>query len=793
MSRTSVRATGTHRGRDLLEPAPEPARPAPVPEPPVPSRWSRAGIEEIVDQVRRLHTDRDPGSRYFGRSWATPGSAGARMILRHLATLPGESWLDRWSLFDAATIGRAWQDVGWPDRNTGENVKLAAGLGHLLILDVIRPSYAWQHRRGINVYPSLGRHRDPDGYAMVVGKAGELFGQRAAADHLVLMLGKVQAHTGKSVRQVSAADLLSADQALAELAVPSLHRRSLEHLWRLLAELGWLRHESLVWPSSRTRTAQLSPEQIVDLHQVASPHREVFIEYLKQRRPALDYSTYRSLGVKLLTHFWCDIARHHPGLASFALSRQIADGWKRRLLAGSDGELRVSRLNELFVVRAFYLDMAQWALEDSYWAQWAAPSPVSRAEVAGYGKLRRSQVSRTQHRTRQIAPLLPQLLARADLDRRACRALLETATAAGPGATVRVDGEPWTVRQANPDSPIRIQSGERARNLTREEDAAFWTWAIVEILRLTGMRCEELLELTHLSIVPYRVPDTGEEIPLLHISPSKTDQERLLVAGPELVHALSAVIHRVRGGRQAMPLTQRWDPGEHRLGAPLPHLICRPHGPELRPVTATTLITLLRRLAQRADLTVNGEPISFTSHDFRRIFATEALASGLPPHIVQVLLGHKNIATTQIYAAVYPEDVIRHHRTWISQRRLTRPSQEYRQPTPAEWEEFEGHFVKRKVSLGTCGRAYGTNCHHEHACVRCALLHLDPAQTERLREIIANLHDRVAEAENNNWLGEVEGLKISLNAAELKLQQAVNQPTASTINLGLPGRRKTDR
>ena len=159
----------------------------------------------------------------------------------------------------------------------------------------------------------------------------------------------------------------------------------------------------------------------------------------------------------------------------------------------------------------------------------------------------------------------------------------------------------------------------------------------MEILRLTGLRCEELLELTHLSIVPYRVAATGEEIPLLHISPSKTDQERLLVAGPELVHALSAVIHRVRGGQQAMPLTQRWDSHEHELSAPMPHLICRPYGPELKPVAATTLITLLRGLAERADLRVNGEPINFTSHDFRRVFATDALASGLPPHIVQVL------------------------------------------------------------------------------------------------------------------------------------------------------------
>ena len=55
-------------------------------------------------------------------------------------------------------------------------------------------------------------------------------------------------------------------------------------------------------------------------------------------------------------------------------------------------------------------------------------------------------------------------------------------------------------------------------------------------VRLTGIRCEELLELTHVSIVPYRIPSTEEEIPLLHIAPSKTDEERLLVADPELVH-----------------------------------------------------------------------------------------------------------------------------------------------------------------------------------------------------------------------------------------------------------------
>jgi hypothetical protein len=65
--------------------------------------------------------------------------------------------------------------------------------------------------------------------------------------------------------------------------------------------------------------------------------------------------------------------------------------------------------------------------------------------------------------------------------------------------------------------------------LTREEDNAFWAWAAVEVLRHTGIRLEELTELSHHSLVQYRLPSTGELVPLLSVAPSKTDAERLLV------------------------------------------------------------------------------------------------------------------------------------------------------------------------------------------------------------------------------------------------------------------------
>ena len=91
------------------------------------------------------------------------------------------------------------------------------------------------------------------------------------------------------------------------------------------------------------------------------------------------------------------------------------------------------------------------------------------------------------------------------------------------------------------------------------------------------------------------------------------------------------------------------------------------------------------------------------------------------------------------YKAVYPEEVINGHRAFIARRRALRPAEEYRTPTEEEWAEFLGHFERRRLSLGTCGRSYGTPCIHEHSCIRCPLLRPDPAQRPRLTQIRDNL------------------------------------------------------
>ncbi len=138
-------------------------------------------------------------------------------------------------------------------------------------------------------------------------------------------------------------------------------------------------------------------------------------------------------------------------------------------------------------------------------------------------------------------------------------------------------------------------------------------------------------------------------------------------------------------------------------------------------------------------------------------------------------------------SAIYPAETIEAHRAFIARRRASRPSEEYRTPTEEEWDAFLAHFEKRKVSIGTCGRAFSSPCVHEHACVRCSLLRPDPAQRGRLEEIRDNLVARIAEAEREGWLGEVEGLRVSLAGAEDKLAQMDRRASGGTaIDLGMP-------
>ncbi|TQC44514.1 site-specific integrase [Rhodococcus sp. WS4] len=549
-----------------------------------------------------------------------------------------------------------------------------------------------------------------------------------------------------------------------------------------------------------------TPEELIDRYGlVCRPVRDVLVDYLRERQPSLDYSSMESLACALGARFWQDLEIHHPGIDSLRLPDEVAAAWKQRLrtkqktITAKTGEkvtVDVPRLNYrecLIPIRAFYLDLAQWAVDDpGRWAQWAVPCPI-KEEEANRRKLQRHRKSRMDARTRERLPVLPTLVRTVDEHRKATEVLLQAARHTQPGEPFTAAGQ-TLIRSVTGHKAVRGKvwaedpvTGKR-RDLELEEDHAFWAWAIVDVLRATGIRVEELLELSHHSFVQYRLPTTEEIVPLLQIVPSKTDEERLLLVSPELADVLSAVIHRVRDHTGKIPLIASYDWQECVWLQPSPLLFQRQFGAERRRISPDVVRDILAAALVRTRLAdpSTGEPLRFTPHDFRRLFITDAIMSGLPPHIAQVIAGHRDINVTMGYKAVYPDEAIQSHLAFLARRRAMRPTEEYRVPTDAEWQEFLGHFERRKVSTGICGRAVGAPCVHEHSCLRCSMHWPDPGQRQRIVEIRDNLIARIAEAEHEGWLGEVEGLRISLAGANDKLAQIDRRSDNDSVNLGVP-------
>ena len=208
-------------------------------------------------------------------------------------------------------------------------------------------------------------------------------------------------------------------------------------------------------------------------------------------------------------------------------------------------------------------------------------------------------------------------------------------------------------------------------------------------------------------------------MPLLQIAPSKTDTERLLVVIPELADVLSSD-HPPHPQTRAAPVPARGRLRPTRTASgqpPAPLLFQRRIGTETAAITADNIRRNAHRRPgpHRADRLADRRTLHYTSHDFRRMFITDAILNGLPPHIAQVIAGHRDINITMGYKAVYPDEAIQAHLAFLARRRALRPTEEYRDPTDEEWQDFLGHFERRKLSTGTCGRAFGTPCIHEHA------------------------------------------------------------------------------
>lgn len=743
-------------------------------------------------------------------------AVGVGLLLEWLADQPGQTWQQRWTASGVEAAGAGWRPVaaGWlRAHDLGAPWRLAALSSALAVVigaDVIRPSTTWLATGATGqgtLVRAMSVGRDAEGFARLRRLCDADPDIPAPITKSILYRGAViLAAKGGTLADITIGDVL--ELVDTERDVHAKRGSGTGAFYRVLHQAGIFSDTApATLHELRAAYGQRTPEELIDRYRLACrPVRDLLVDYLRERQPALDYTSLESLAFYLGKRFWADLERHHPGIDSLHLTANVADGWKQRLrtktvtVRTDEGEkttIDAPRINYrecLTPVRAFYLDLAHWAVEDpARWAQWVAPCPIGVEEI-NRRKAKRQRKSRMDTRTRERLPVLPALRAGVDRRRREAAELLASARRARPGETFTAAGQ-TLMRSNTPHTRTdkvwaQDPATPRRRDLTLEEDHAFWAHAIIEVLATTGIRIEELLELSHQSLIQYRLPTTGEVVPLLQIVPSKTDAERLLLISPELADVLSGLIRRIRQPSGAVPLVSAYDPHECQRAEPAPLLFQRRIHGENRAITRHAVRQLLGAALQHTGLTdpATGTPLHFTPHDFRRLFITDAVLNGLPPHIAQVIAGHRDINVTMGYKAVYPDEAIQAHLAFLARRRALRPTDEYRVPTDDEWQQFLGHFERRKVSIGTCGRAFATPCIHEHACIRCALLWPDPAQRDRLVEIRNNLTARIAEAEREGWLGEVEGLQVSLAAAEDKLSQIDKRPSTRS-NLGTPALR----
>ncbi|TSD99858.1 site-specific integrase [Skermania sp. ID1734] len=731
-----------------------------------------------------------------------PVMTAARRILDWLAAQPGDGWQQRWEAANPKDTTDWIGKISVDDHRSLER-KRVVFLDALLCLMLVRfilPSHRFLRTlQSKNLYTKARATFRSDLFAQVEQKARELELRKFQRVQAINTLTTLVLHSGRDLDALTFDDFMNLRHATGRPGGQT--RGGISIGWDLARGISQI--PDAPFHTMRLR-GQLSTAEIVDSHNLhCQPVRDVIVRYMEKRRPALDYSTL-SNQAHILAAFWADLEAHNPGIDSLHLSEDVAEAWRQRASAvvHRDGTVRerLSALNNFVSIRAFYLDIAAWALEDPTWAPWAVPCPVRRSDTAGYMKNKRRVTARMHQRVRDRLPHLMRLVDSAEDHLHQQTELLAAGQSAEPDEIFLHDGVryrrlPYGTEEIGPvrrtaENPVTVEvvtSGERV-DVTYLEDEAFWAWAIIETLRHTGVRVEELLELTQLALVSHRLPDTGEVIPLLQIVPSKTNEERLLVVTPELAGVLASVVSRLRAiGGGAISLVPRHDAHERVWGPPLPHLFQRTRDYRSWVINAGMVNKLLAQAWGRAGIRdAAGESITATAHDFRRMFATEMVTGGLPIHIAAKILGHHRLVTTQGYTAVFDDDLIRSYRAFLDKRRAVRPAEEYREPTDAEWAEFQQHFQTRKLELGACGRPYATPCNHEHACIRCPMLRVDPRARPRLGAIIQNLRDRIDEARANGWFGEIQGLQISLDAAAAKLAALDRAERRRLTPLGLP-------
>jgi integrase/recombinase XerD len=188
-------------------------------------------------------------------------------------------------------------------------------------------------------------------------------------------------------------------------------------------------------------------------------------------------------------------------------------------------------------------------------------------------------------------------------------------------ADVAADASPPKLAQRLPKA-ITIEQMASVLSATDGDDIlSLRNKAMLELLYATGARVSEAVALNVDDVVD------GDVVRLF----GKGSKQRIVPVGSFARNAIDAYLVRAR-------------PTLSARGRSTPALFLGARGERVSRQNAWLII---RAAAERAQLGIEISP-----HTFRHSFATHLLAGGADVRVVQELLGHSSVATTQIYTLV---------------------------------------------------------------------------------------------------------------------------------------------
>ncbi|PZE55674.1 site-specific tyrosine recombinase XerD [Curtobacterium sp. MCLR17_044] len=244
---------------------------------------------------------------------------------------------------------------------------------------------------------------------------------------------------------------------------------------------------------------------------------------------------------------------------------------------------------------------------------------LARADVSGF----------VEHlATRPSGPLAPRSIARMLSSVRSF-----TAFAAGegwlpldPGTAVRPPKAPMRLPKAIPVEDMERLLG--AVSVDADDPVQLRDKALLELLYATGARISEAVGLSVDDVTT--LSDADGELSVVKVT-GKGNKQRIVPLGSFARAAIDAYLVRAR-------------PVFAARGPSTPALFLGARGSRLSRQSAWLVI---QAAAAAADLEAHVSP-----HTFRHSFATHLLEGGADVRVVQELLGHASVATTQIYTMV---------------------------------------------------------------------------------------------------------------------------------------------